>query len=119
MVSVAEAKRVTGHYYLTIVAVKSEEMARKDAQFLARHGVSSTVEKSSKGLYVVRSVQGFATLDSAAKAFKAKVLAVGKEFPGSKAGKGAWDDAYFSKKAVGTTVTAATAKKSATPKPAG
>jgi hypothetical protein len=112
VVSSAEAKRVAGHYYLTILAVKSEELARNDAKFLASHGVSVSVEKTSSGLYRVMSVDGFAKVDAAAKAFQAKVVAAGKEFPGAKAGgKGAWDDAYFARH--GTT----TARKAATTLP--
>jgi hypothetical protein len=113
VVSTADAKRVAGHYYLTILAVKSEENAKRDAQFLASHGVSVSVEKSSNGYYRVMSVEGFAKLDAASKAFQQKVVAVGKEYPSAKAsGKGAWDDAYFAKHG------ATAAKKVATTKPA-
>lgn len=112
LVSSAEAKRVAGHYYLTILAVKSEELARNDAKFLASHGISVSVEKTASGLYRVLSVDGFAKVDAAAKAFQAKVVATGKEFPGVKAGgKGAWDDSYFAKHG------ATTARKVATTRP--
>ncbi len=109
----AEAKRTAGHFYLTILTSKDEALAKKDAAFLASHGISVTVDNVGKGLFQVVSVEGFEkTTEAAAKAFKAKVIAIGKEHPSAKGSKGAWDDAYFRKHG------AAKATKSATAKPA-
>ena len=106
---VTAAKQTPGEFYLTIVSVKSETIAKSDAAFLVKHGISATVVKSGT-LYKVESVDGFAKSTTAeAKAFKAKVIAAGKEFPGASKTKGAWDDAYFQK--AGGTATVKTAAK--------
>lgn len=87
-------KRDRTKWYLVVASAKDHAKYLDEyAAFLNKHGVSVTVEKRGD-MFAVLSTQGFATGSTAeAKALKAKVVGLGKDYPGTK--KGLWSDAYF------------------------
>ena len=101
-----EVSRSPDMVYLVISTSASEELARRNAEFLAAHDVSVSIEvkvlakrpsdKKERRLYVIVAVQGFPKQNDAAEAFRRNVVAIGREHPDAKkTRKGAWDDAIY------------------------
>jgi len=81
--------------YLVIHSDRNLDNARKNAQFIAERGVDVSVERSSNGIFMIMSVQGFPARNEEAEALRKRVIAIGKETVDFKRSGKTWTDAYF------------------------
>lgn len=98
VVPAAQVHRSPHQWYLMIITTLPQ-YAQHAAQFIARHGVSVTVEPAAGGWDAVISVRGFRNLASpAAIAFRRRVVAIGLGWPGAqRTHHSPWNDAYFAR----------------------
>jgi hypothetical protein len=82
-------------YYIVIAATPRMDVTRKNADFLAQHGVSVVISKTNRGMFALISYQGFST-NKDAEVLRKRIVDLGKIHPDAKktAGKGVWYDAY-------------------------
>lgn len=81
--------------YLVIHSDRNLDNARKNAQFIAERGVDVSIERSSNGIFMIMSVQGFPARNEEAEALRKRVIAIGKETVDFKRSGKTWTDAYF------------------------
>jgi len=94
-----EVRRIPNANYLFIFTA-DEKTATANAQYLADHGISTSVSATNYPKYfVVISVDGFTRLDDpAAIALQKRVVELGREHPDArKARAGVYDTAYYKK----------------------
>ncbi|NNM86950.1 MAG: hypothetical protein HKL95_00350, partial [Phycisphaerae bacterium] len=98
VVPASQVQRSGRKWYLMIITTLPQ-YAQHAARFIARHGVSVTVEPAAGGWDAVISVQGFRNLASpAAIAFRRRVVAIGLAWPGvQRTHHSPWNDAYFAR----------------------
>ena len=90
-------------YYIIIASSPSEDVARRNGEFLADHGISASMETQiieKKTWYVLVSVDGFSSYD-AAEPFRKKIVQIGHDLPAykkSKDGRQAYDTARITNK---------------------
>lgn len=96
VVPAANVPRLADHWYLVILTTQPQ-YARTAAHFIARHGVSVSIETGANNLAQVVSVQGFKHRGGRrAMAFRRRVIAIGRLVPGIKRKHDSvWGDAYF------------------------
>lgn len=96
VVAAADVPRLADHWYLVILTTQPG-YAKAAAQFIAKHGVSVTIETGANNLAQVVSVRGFRHRGGQrAIAFRRRVIAIGRLVPGVKRQHDSvWGDAYF------------------------
>jgi len=89
--------RSPDRWYLRMYSAKSEALAKQNAEFLAQHGLTVSVERSGS-FYVVVDALGFAQRDGQSEEYRRQVVAISHEHPDFKRRhKGPYDECYFSK----------------------
>jgi hypothetical protein len=89
--------RSPDRWYLRMYSAKSETLAKQNAEFLAQHGLTVSVERSGS-FYVVVDALGFAQRDGQSEDYRRQVVAISHEHPDFKRRhKGPYDECYFSK----------------------
>ena len=98
VVPAAQVQRSADRWYLMIITTLPQ-YAEHAARFIARHGVSVTVEPAAGGWDAVISVKGFRNIASpAAMAFRRRVVRIGLAWPGAqRTHHSPWNDAYFAR----------------------
>lgn len=93
-----QVPRLADHWYLVILTTLPQ-YARLDAEFIARHGVDTTVEPGPGRFAMVVSVRGFRhRAGRRAIAFRRKVVRIGTLLPAAKRiGHSLWSDAYYAR----------------------
>jgi hypothetical protein len=88
--------RTSDLLYIVIASTPSADVARRNAEFIAAHGVDVSIEtrySNNNLIYTLVSVQGFPT-HAAAEPLRARIVEIGHLHPDYRKGKKTWDDAY-------------------------
>ncbi len=98
VIPAAQVPRLANHWYLVILTTLPQ-YARLDAEFIARHGVDTTVEPGPGRFAMVVSVRGFRhRAGRSAIAFRRKVVRIGTLLPAARRiGHSLWSDAYYAR----------------------